>query len=220
MGSRLTSAESKNPRKVFVVDDDPGVRGALSRLFRAAGCNCETFASSREFLDRLPDAGPGCIVLDVQMPDMSGTELHDRMSAIGIDLPIIFLTGYGDVPTGVNAMKKGAVDFLTKPVDDELLLQTVGDALSRYETVHARHYERQQFLARLDLLSAREREVMEHVIRGRLNKQIAADLNISLKTVKVHRGRMMGKLECRSVAVLVHACELAGIQPLQRKPLP
>ena len=204
---------NKNTEKIFVVDDDPAVRSALGRLFRAAGRNCETFSSSREFLDRLPGAGAGCLVLDVSMPGMSGTELQERMQEDGIDLPIIFLTGYGDVPTSVKAMKKGAVDFLVKPVDDELLLRTVNDAIMLHATAQARHGERQEFMARLSLLSSREREVMEHVIRGRLNKQIAADLDISLKTVKVHRGRMMAKLTCRSVAALVHACQLAGIHP-------
>src|SRR5262245_4899772 len=204
-GAKMPGAGDKSTEKIFVVDDDPAVRSALGRLFRAAGCSCESFSSSREFLDRLPGSGPGCLVLDVSMPGMSGTELQDRMCESGIDLPIIFLTGYGDVPTSVKAMKKGAVDFLVKPVDDELLLRAVNDAIMLHASSHTRHGERQQFMARLSLLSSREREVMEHVIRGRLNKQIASDLDISLKTVKVHRGRMMAKLACRSVAALVHA---------------
>lgn len=201
--------------RVLVIDDDPAVRRALQRLLRAAGRQVEAFASAREFLARLPDDGPACVVLDLQLPDMSGIELQALMAERGVSLPIVFLTGHGDVPTSVQAMKHGAVDFLQKPVDDGVLLRTVDDALARSAVENARRRERQDVAGRLARLSAREREVMERVIRGRLNKQIAGELDIAVKTVKVHRGRAMAKMEVRSVAELVRACELAGLLPAE-----
>jgi FixJ family two-component response regulator len=209
------SLENEEAEKVFVIDDDASVRRALTRLFRAAGRHAEAFASPREFLERLPCPGIGCIVLDINMPDMTGPELHDLMTTRGIALPVVFLTGHGDVPTSVAAMKKGAVDFLLKPVDDEVLLRTVNDAIARHAAGNAQHEARLTITGRLSRLSSREREVMHHVIGGRLNKQIAADLGISLKTVKTHRGRVMAKMEYASVAELVRACEFAGIKPPQ-----
>ena len=200
---------------VFVVDDDMAVRRSLARLLRSAGLNVETFPSAREFLDRLPSARTGCIVLDVRMPGMTGLELFDQMAAKGLSLPVVFLTGHGDVPTSVRAMKNGAVDFLLKPVDDEVLLQAIRQAVARHVSQQAREQERQSLEGRLRRLSAREHEVMEYVIRGDLNKQIAADLGISEKTVKVHRGRVMAKMEAGSVAELVRLCEAAGIRPRQ-----
>jgi FixJ family two-component response regulator len=214
MEARKSIPEDGSPASVFVIDDDPSVRRALARLFRAAGWNIETYSSAREFVERLPPPGTGCIVLDVSMPGMTGPELHDLLADGGFTFPVVFLTAHGDVPTGVNAMKKGAVDFLLKPVDDVVLLKTVGDAISRHAAARVRQRECGEILARLSSLSVREREVMDHVIRGRLNKQIAADMGISLKTVKVHRGRAMAKMQVRSVAELVHACEFAGIRPL------
>ena len=201
--------------RVFIVDDDPRVRRALGRLFRAAGRETEAFASAREFLQRLPYDGSGCVVLDVNMPEMTGPQLHELMAQQGVGLSIVFLTGQGDVPTGVEAMKRGAVDFLTKPVDDETLLRAVEEAIARHAASDARRKAREAIAARLALLSERERQVMHHVIRGRLNKQIAADLQIALKTVKVHRGRVMEKMACASVAELVQACQLAGIEITQ-----
>ena len=198
--------------RVFIVDDDPRVRRALGRLFRAAGRETEAFASARDFLARLPYDGSGCVVLDVNMPEMTGPQLHELMAQQGVGLSIVFLTGQGDVPTGVQAMKRGAVDFLTKPVDDETLLRAVEEAIARHAASDARRKAREAIAARLALLSERERQVMHHVIRGRLNKQIAAELQIALKTVKVHRGRVMEKMACASVAELVQACQLAGIE--------
>ncbi len=198
---------------VFVVDDDGSVRQGLMRLLRSAGWNVETFSSAREFLERAPFSETGCVVLDVRMPEMTGPELHDRMRDRGLSLPIIFLTGHGDVPTSVQAMKRGAVDFLLKPVDEEVLFQTIARAVERHSTEQARDSERQSIVARLARLSSREREVLERVIRGHLNKQIASALGISEKTVKVHRGRVMEKMEAGSVAELVRLCEAAGIGP-------
>lgn len=197
--------------KVFVVDDDEAVRRGLVRLIRSAGWSVESFASARQFLERLPYSGIGCVMLDVQMPEMTGPELHRQMYERGLTLPVIFLTGHGDVPTSVQAMKKGAVDFLLKPVDDDVLLKTIHQAVAGHASDIKDQCERQQIEARLSRLSSREREVMEYVIRGRLNKQIAGDLGISQKTVKAHRGRVMEKMEVRSIAELVHLCERAGI---------
>ena len=206
-----SDTEEGAPASVFVVDDDPSVRRALSRLFRAAGWNIETFSSAREFMDRLPHPGTGCIVLDVRMPGMTGPELHELLSEGGFTFPVVFLTAHSDVPTGISAMKRGAVDFLLKPVDDAVLLRTVSEALSRHAAACARQREREEIGALLASLSNREREVMEHVVRGRLNKQIAADMGISLKTVKVHRGRVMAKMKVRSVAELVHILDFAAL---------
>jgi FixJ family two-component response regulator len=196
---------------VFIVDDDAGMRNALARLFRSAGHEAEAFASPREFLGRLPCAGAACLVLDISMPEMSGPELQDLMAEKGIALPIVFLTGHGDIPASVRAMKKGAADFLLKPVDGDVLLQVVDAALQRHAAGLARHDELQAIAGRAARLSAREREVMQHVIRGRINKQIAAELGISVKTVKAHRGRVMAAMGYRSLAELVRACQLAGL---------
>jgi FixJ family two-component response regulator len=192
---------------VFVVDDDMAVRRGLARLIRSVGLNVETHSSATEFLEKPPSSGAGCVVLDVRMPGMTGPELFEQMSEKGLSLPVVFLTGHGDVPTGVRAMKKGAVDFLLKPVDDEVLLAAIRQAVARHASELARDQERQGIQKRLLRLSAREREVMEHVIRGQLNKQIAADLGISEKTIKVHRGRVMAKMEVGSVAELVRLCD-------------
>lgn len=198
---------------VFVIDDDGDVRRGLERLLRSAGWKVETFTSAREFLDRPAYSGTGCVVLDVRMPDMSGPDLQEQMSRREISLPIVYLTGHADVSTSVRAMKNGAVDFLQKPADDEVLLETVRQAMSRHGLQNAQDQQRRQSKIRVSRLSTREREVMECVIGGRLNKQIAADLGISEKTVKAHRGRVMEKLEARSVAELVRLCDAAGIRP-------
>ena len=198
---------------VFIIDDSNEVRRSLERLVRSAGLNVETFASAEAFLQRAPYAGTGCVMLDVRMPGMNGPELHEQLARFDIHLPVVYLTGYGDVPTSVKAMKDGAVDFLLKPVDDVVLLATVSGALARHAAQRASERERRQSQARLERLSLREREVMECVIAGLLNKQIAYDLGISEKTVKAHRGRVMEKVEVRSVAELVRLCEAVGIRP-------
>jgi two-component system, LuxR family, response regulator FixJ len=198
---------------VFVVDDDASMRRALERLLRSAGWKVEAFASADEFLGRAPGAGAGCLILDVRMPGMSGPELHERMAERAISLPIVFLTGHGDVTTGVRAMKRGAVDFLLKPVDDRLLLRTVRHALERHAAQQASETKRLQIQARVARLSPRELEVMRHVICGALNKQIAAEMGITEKTVKVHRGAVMDKMAAGSVAELVRQCDIAGVKP-------
>ncbi|HEX2831298.1 MAG TPA: response regulator [Burkholderiales bacterium] len=198
---------------VFVIDDDDDARKGLSRLVRSAGWHVEDFGSAQAFLERLPYSGVGCVMLDVQMPGMTGPQLQDRMLESGVSLPIVYLTGHADVPMSVHAMKHGALDVLQKPADDAAIVQAIGAALARHELVAAADRERSDVYERIARLSPREREVMECVISGRLNKQIAGDLGITEKTVKAHRARVMEKLQTRSVAGLVRLCALAGIEP-------
>jgi FixJ family two-component response regulator len=196
---------------VLIVDDDAGQRASLARLMRVAGLDVRSFGSADEFLSAhaASQFDSGCVVLDVRMPGMGGPELHRAMLERKITLPVVFLTGYGDVPTSVDAMKMGAVDFLEKPVRSEALLATVRSALARQAAVRDHAREVREIEARIARLTPREHEVMDHVVRGRLNKQIAYDLGISLKTVKVHRAKVMDKMEARSVAMLVELCHEA-----------
>ena len=195
---------------VFIVDDDQSVRTALARLMRSAELRAETFASAREFLERERPDGPGCMVLDLSMPGSTGLELQQDMAAADIDLPIIFLTGHGNVPSSVKALKSGAVDFLEKPVDDDRLLSAIKDAVEqnvRTRRDRARLSEIQERVARL---TRRELQVFRLVVQGKLNKQVAAELGMSEKTVKVHRARVMQKMEADSLAQLVRLAERAG----------
>jgi len=200
---------------VFIVDDDVTFARGLGRLVGTAGWRVEIFNAATAFLSAVEAMQPesACVCLDVRMPGMKGPELHRAMLDRGIHLPVIFLTGHGDVPTSVNAMKLGAVDFLEKPVRGELLVRTIGAALARHAEYREQERNRQDMAAHLATLSPREREVMGHVIAGRLNKQIAADLGISLKTVKAHRAKVMEKTGAGSVAALVDMCRAAGIAP-------
>jgi FixJ family two-component response regulator len=191
---------------VCVVDDDAAVRASLARLLSAQGWPVVSYATADEFLERQPLAAVGCILLDHQMPGMSGLALQQHLSAYGSAPPVVFLTGEDELATGVHAMKLGAVDFLVKPPDAALLYEAVRTALVRSAAESARTRSRDASLERLGRLSAREREVMAQVLRGRLNKQIAADLDIALQTVKQHRGRVMEKMQVRSVAELVQVC--------------
>jgi FixJ family two-component response regulator len=204
---------------VFVIDDDNQVRTSLARLLRSAGWEVEVFASAQAFTQRLPFDGVGCVLLDVQMPGMSGPELQKEMLATGVSLPIVYLTGHADVPMSITAMKNGAMDILLKPAEDEVVLDAIEAAIAKHEFVSAREMKRAEIETRLARLSAREREVMEFVIAGRLNKQIAGDLGITETTVKAHRARVMEKLETRSVAEVVRMCELVGIKPRQNEPV-
>ena len=199
---------------VFLVDDDPSVRKGLSRLLRSAGHECETFESAEAFLQRECHPGVGCLVLDLRMPQVTGLELQERLGRLGSQLPIIFLTGHGDIPQSVQAVKQGAVNFLTKPVDDEVLLASIEEALRLGRQWLAAAQEKAAVLQRTEMLTAREFEVMQGVIAGALNKQIAAHLGIVEKTVKVHRAAAMQKMGVASVAELVRLCETAGIKPL------
>jgi FixJ family two-component response regulator len=206
-----TRPRPENGVTVFVVDDDAAVRRSMMRLLRSAGWNAEAFASAGDLLERAPLTGPGCVLLDVNMPGMNGLELQDSMAGAGITLPVVFLTGKGDIPMSVQAMKHGAVDFLVKPVEEAVLFQALEQAIRRQADEAADRRQRDSILARLALLSDREREVLERVIQGRLNKQIAYDLGIVEKTVKAHRGRIMEKMQAHTIAELVHLCDRAGI---------
>jgi two-component system response regulator FixJ len=198
---------------VYIVDDDATFARGLARLVGAAGWKAEVCSCAEEFFapGRVEPAGTGCVLLDVRMPGMLGPELYRTMLERRIDLPVIFLTGYGDVPTSVAAMKLGAVDFLEKPAPAERLVGAIRAALARHAARRQVDSEKREVEARVAKLTRREREVMEHVIAGRLNKQIAADLAISLKTVKAHRAKVMDKMEARSVAALVDMCRMAGM---------
>jgi len=197
--------------RVFVVDDDPSVRGSLARLLGSAAWTVEVFSSAQEFLARPLFHGTGCVVLDVQMPGMRGPELYRTMRDAGLTLPVVYLTGHGDVTTGVDAMKQGAVDFLLKTVDGEVLLETIRRALEKHAVQRSHESAKRAIQERLQRLSRRERDVLDRLLRGRLNKQIAADLGISLPTVKKHRGQVMDKMKVRSIAELIGLCNTAGI---------
>lgn len=197
---------------VFIVDDDPSVLKSLARLLASARLNVVTFESPREFLERHVAEAPGCLVLDVAMPGLNGLELQQALASRGSLLPIIFLTGHGDIPMGVQAMKRGAVDFLTKPVDDRDLLAAIHGAFEKDRAARAERAEVAAIERRLATLTPREREVLAHVVAGRRNKQIAADLGTVEKTIKVHRARVMEKMGVRSLAELVRLAERAGIR--------
>jgi len=199
------------PPTIFIVDDDPGVLKGLSRLLRAARLDVLAFSSPQEFLARHDPRAPGCLVLDVAMPGLNGLELQAALGARGSAVPIIFLTGHGDIPMSVQAMKRGAADFLTKPVNDEELLKAVRLALEKDRVGRQERAEIEAIKQRLATLTPREREVMEHVISGQLNKQTAADLGTVEKTIKVHRARVMQKMQVQSVAELVRLAEKVGV---------
>ena len=194
---------------VFLVDDDAAVRRALTRLIRSAGFAVQAFASARDFLEHssADDRGAACLVLDVRMPGLSGLDLQHELQAANIRIPIIFVTGHGNIPMSVRAMKEGAVDFLPKPVKDKELLRAIEQALARAERDYAEGLELDDIKRRLDSLTPREREVMTLVVRGLLNKQIAFELGTVEKTVKVHRARVMEKMEVQSLAELVRLNE-------------
>jgi len=195
---------------VFVVDDDFSVREALGLLIRTAGWHAETYPSAEAFLDRPPALVPSCLVLDVALPDLNGLDLQKRIGNDRSDMPIIFITGYGDVPMTVRAMKAGAVEFLTKPFRDDVLLSAISNALERSRAALDRQAESQVLRSRYDTLSPREREVMALVVSGLLNKQTAGELHISEITVKAHRGKMMHKMGAGSVADLVKMAARLG----------
>jgi FixJ family two-component response regulator len=195
---------------VFVVDDDEAVRKAVSRLLRSAGIAVAVFASPREFLAQYNPATPGCLVLDMAMPDFNGLQLQTALTEKGCILPIIFFTGHGDVSKSVQAMKQGAFDFLSKPVKDKDLLTAVRAAIERDTVVRREQAKLSEIRARLDTLTSREREVLEHVVSGKLNKQIAGDMGITEATVKMHRAHVMAKMKVQSVAELARLTERCG----------
>ena len=196
---------------VYVVDDDAAISRSLARLIRSVGLDTVTFPSAQAFIDHPRSTGPACLVLDVRMPGLGGLDLQTRLGDARKTLPIVFITGHGNVPTSVRAMKGGAVDFLQKPFNDDELLGAIHRALALSRQAHAEASERSEIERRVRSLTPREREVMERVVKGLLNKQIAADLGAAEKTVKVHRGRVMQKMQASSVADLVHMAERVGL---------
>ncbi|HSB82282.1 MAG TPA: response regulator transcription factor [Candidatus Methylomirabilis sp.] len=203
---------------VFVIDDEASVRKAVARLLRSAGHQVETLGSAEEFLRRPHYDGPGCLILDVKMPGQSGLELQQALARAGYHLPIIFVSGRSDISISVKAMKAGAVDFLTKPFQHTDLLRAVDVSLAKDQEARASRAEVQDIQQRLQTLTAREREVLSLVVSGRLNKQIAYELGISEKTVKVHRARVVEKMHSDSVADLVRLAEKVGISPAAGSP--
>jgi len=197
---------------VAIVDDDPSVRRGLQRLIRSAGWKVETFASAQEFLARPSAISPSCLVLDLQLPGLSGLDLQQRMADLGLDIPVVFLTGQGNIPASVKAMKAGAIEFLTKPVDEQNLLKAIEEAIERDRRTRQQQTEMHELRRRYESLTVREQEVMQLVISGLLNKQIAGELTITEDTVKFHRGHVMRKMCAESLADLVRMAEHLGVR--------
>jgi FixJ family two-component response regulator len=197
---------------VYVVDDDESFRTAVERSLKKAGYSVATYSSARQFLDQLPDEGqPGCLLLDVRIPDLNGPELQDRLSKLGSTLPIVFLTGYADVPTAVQAIKAGAEDFLTKPVSSKQLLRAVEQAMTRREASRELKRKLDEMGVLLATLTPRERQVFERVVQGKINKQIGRELGATERTIKAHRHQVMEKMKVHSVAELVSIAERIGM---------
>ena len=192
---------------VFIIDDDRGMRQAVQDLVESVGLRAESFATGQEFLGRQPTTGPSCLVLDVRLPQMSGLDFQRRLTEIGLQIPIIFITAHGDVPMSVRALKSGAVEFLTKPFRDQDLLDAIQQALQRDRAAREQQAEVDGLHGRYQALTAREREVMGFVVSGMLNKQIASEIGASEATVKIHRGNVMQKMQAGSLIELVRIAD-------------
>jgi len=201
---------------VAIVDDDLSAREGLRSLIRSAGLQVETFASAQEFLARPGAEPPSCLVLDLQLPGLTGLDLQKRMAEARLEIPIVFLTGHGNIPASVQAMKAGAVEFLTKPFDEQELLRAIQEGIERDRHTRRQREEIRELLGWYESLTAREQQVMRQVVSGLLNKQIAAELNITEFTVKIHRGHVMRKMHADSVADLVRMAESLGIRSLKQ----
>ena len=202
---------------VFVVDDDASMREALKNLLRSVGLEVETFSTAQEFLSSQRSEAPGCLILDVRLPGSSGLDLQRQLAEANIDLPIVFITGHGDIQMSVRAIKAGAVEFLTKPFRDQDLLDAVQQAVDRDRETRANQAEVMDLEARYESLSPREKEVMGLVVRGRLNKQIAAEIGTSEATVKLHRGHVMQKMQADSLADLIRMAGKRAFPDNQRR---
>ena len=202
---------ARAPALVSVVDDDPSVRRSIARLVKSAGYRVEAYASANEYLARPPEEGPACLLLDVRMPGLTGLDLQETLAIAAHSTSIVFITGYRDVRASVKAMKAGAVDFLTKPVDDEELLGAIGRAVARASAARREEDRVTEIRERIKTLTPREAEVFALVVTGMLNKQIAFDLGVSEKMVKVHRGRVMEKMRAGSLAELVRLADEGGV---------
>jgi FixJ family two-component response regulator len=196
---------------VFIVDDDLSVRRSTERLVRAAGLNVQAFTSAREFLKNPRPEAPACLILDVRMPGLDGMELQRELTRAGIKIPIIFITGHGDIPMSVRAMKAGAVEFLTKPFRSRSLLDAVHSAIARDRSAHQERSESEELRERYEQLTPREREVMPLVAAGLLNKQVAGELTTTERTIKFHRAHIMQKMQAESLADLVRMTEKLGV---------
>jgi len=206
-----------NKQTVFIVDDDVSVRKSLTMLLNSVEIDVRSFASAKEFLESKPNASSrGCLVLDVKMPGLSGLDLQKELSSRNISIPIIFITGHGDIPMSVQAMKRGAVNFLPKPFDDTQLIDSINEAFKKDSQIHTDLSEQNIIQQKLDTLTVREYEVLRYLIAGMLNKQIGYELNISERTIKAHRKQVLDKMGVHSIAELVRMTENVGVRPVDQ----